>query len=422
MRLLNKTIRSYFTYSFVIVLVAIPLFYFIIRILIDRDVDRDLIAQKDDIVRKLDRAVLFDPFDLLGAFAPDVDLTPSQEIRQYNRLYTIKLVDKTTHSVTPYRVLSSNVIIRGQYYNIVLKSSLINNRDLIKSIVFVQALLLVLIGLGLALINRGLSKQIWGPFYNTLNRLRQFKVEQQKPIDLPQSDIAEFNDLNQTIKDLTERTRQAYLSQKEFTENASHEMQTPLAVIQTKLELLMQTQPLSAEQAGLIASLNDANSRLARLNKSLLLLTKIENNQFPEIEDVEVGEICNKIMEQLSHQAEIKNIKVAYHQEQNLVIKASRALIEILINNILTNAIRYNVPDGSVRITINDNQLIVQNTGAAPIQDKERVFERFQKEGNHSQSIGLGLAIAKKICNLYHYQIAYNFQDQQHTFTIHFLT
>src|SRR6478735_6911204 len=266
MQLLTRTIRSYFFYSFIILLIAVPLFYFIINRIVSNDIDKELIAQKESIVRNLDRAAPFDLFDLLNALEPDINLTPSTNIHLFDTLYTARVYNPVTKQITRYRFLNSNVIIRGQYYVIQLKNSLVNRDDLIRSIVLVQALLLLLIGMGLVLINRRLSKEIWNPFYATLEKLRNYRMEQEGKLQFDENNIAEFNDLNRTIEQLTERNYEVYQSQKEFTENASHEMQTPLAVLQTKLELLMQTQPLTAEQAALISTLADTNARLARLN------------------------------------------------------------------------------------------------------------------------------------------------------------
>ncbi|MBD0278936.1 MAG: HAMP domain-containing histidine kinase, partial [Flavisolibacter sp.] len=405
MRLLSRTIRYYFFYSFIVLLIAVPLFYFIIRQIVTDDVDKDLFTQKEIIVRKLDKAVVFDLFDLLENFGPDVDLFRSPTVRLYDTLYTVRLYNRLTREVVPYRVLSSNVIIRGEPYVIQLKSSLVNNEDLIRSIVLVQALLLVLIGAGLVLINRNLTRQIWNPFYQTLQKLRTYKIEQEESIRLERSEIDEFNDLNQTIEDLAQRNRQVYQSQKEFTENAAHEMQTPLAVLQSKLELLMQTEPLTGEQAALIATLAETNSRLSRLNKSLLLLTKIENNQYPETEELNVAEVCRKVIAQVSDEADVQGIKIETNFEESVKVTANRTLFEILVSNLLSNAIRYNHTDGIVKVTCNHQQLRVQNTGSDIKLDAEKIFDRFHKEGIHSQSIGLGLAIVKRIAALYHFTI-----------------
>ena len=420
MQLLTRTIRSYFLYSFVILLIAVPLFYFIINRIVSNDIDKELIAQKESIVRNLDRATPFDLFDLLNALEPDINLTPSTGIHLFDTLYTARVYNPVTKQITRYRFLNSNVIIRGQYYVIQLKNSLVNRDDLIRSIVLVQALLLLLIGMGLVLINQRLSKEIWNPFYATLEKLRNYRMEQEGRLQFDENNIAEFNDLNRTIEQLTERNYEVYQSQKEFTENASHEMQTPLAILQTKLELLMQTQPLTAEQASLISTLADTNARLARLNSSLLLLTKIENNQYGDLKNIDVTEVCKKTINQIGYQAEIKSIKIESIFQQSIYVKANKALIEILIGNLLTNAIRYNYEGGSISVTTAANGLQIQNTSAASRLDPNKIFERFHKEGGDAQSIGLGLAIVKRICTLYHCTIQYTYENGLHCFHVQF--
>lgn len=420
MRLLSKTIRSYFLYSFIVFLLAIPLFYFIIKGILARSVDKDLITQKEELVRKLDRSMRFDPFDLLDALDPDAQLLPSPTIRLYDTLYTAKYFNRLTREVVPYRVLSSNVVIRGQYYVIELKRSLVDNESLIQSIVLVQALLLLVVGTGLVLINQRLSEQIWKPFYQTIRRMRNYRMEQDDVLRFEESKIEEFNDLNHTLQQLTERNHRVYQLQKEFTENASHEMQTPLAILQSKLDLLMQTEPLTAEQAALISNLADANGRLGRLNKSLLLLSQIENNQFPETEAVNMEEVCERTAAQLSYQTEAKNISVQTSYAGSLLVQANKSLMEVLVNNLLTNAIRYNYEGGSIRLECSGRALLVANTSHLPPLNQERLFERFHKESGQQQSIGLGLAISKKICSLYGFALRYQHHENEHIFSVSF--
>src|SRR5690606_18129091 len=157
-----------------------------------------------------------------------------------------------------------------------------NHQKLIGSIIVLQCVLLVLLLAGLLLVNQGLSRRVWRPFYQTLRKLRAYKVDDAEPLSLGSSAVAEFRELNTAVEQLAERSRQSYVAQKEFAENASHEMRTPLAIFQGKLELLMQTDPLTEEQAELITDLATASQRMARLNKGLILLTRIQNGQFPE--------------------------------------------------------------------------------------------------------------------------------------------
>jgi len=230
-------------------------------------------------------------------------------------------------------------------------------------------------------------------------------------------------ELNKAIKNLFDRSHQIYIQQKEFTENASHEMQTPLAIFQSKLELLMQTMPLTEEQAVLIHSLENTNQRLVRLNKSLLLLSKIENNQYPATEEVSIITIAEKIVDQFRAHADLKKITIAEKYTGNTIVKANTTLIEILISNLLSNAIRYNIPQGKIHIEIEKKSMLIQNTGLPITLHTEKIFDRFHKEnypGGNMDSIGLGLAIVRKICEMYQFDVSYNFFNNLHCFTVNF--
>ena len=260
------------------------------------------------------------------------------------------------------------------------------------------------------------------PFYVTLNKLRNYKVEMHELLALSQTSITEFNDLNTSLQELTERTHQSYISQKEFTENASHEMQTPVAILQSKLELLMQTTPLSEEQAELMNDLADASRRMTRLNKSLVLLTKIENNQFADKENISLILYLEKFILQYQPQINEKQIVVEKEFTTEEVLYANASLIEVLISNLLGNAIRHNNVGGSIVIRLYPGELVIENTGRLTALDETKVFKRFQKESADSNSIGLGLEMVKKVCSIYQYSVTYTFINNLHRFTVCFQT
>ena len=245
-------------------------------------------------------------------------------------------------------------------------------------------------------------------------------MEQNKPLNLKKSTVNEFNDLNNSLQELTGRTHNTFVSQKEFTENASHEMQSPLAVFQSKLELMMQTAPMNEEQAQLIGDLADASQRMIRLNKSLLLLTKIDNNQFIETENISINNVLKYFIQQYQPQAIEKQIIFSATYENEIILNANKALIEILIGNLLGNAIRHNFSDGQVNVFIIKNTLLIQNSGKSVAIDDRKIFQRFQKDSVDNNSIGLGLEIVKKICGLYHYEIDYHFVNNLHNFRVRF--
>ena len=410
----------YLSYSIIILLIAIPAFYFVIKSIVAEDVDEDLLLQKTGLKNKLERLIDLNPYDFLAAFEPNINLTAINDGRPYDTLYTTSIFDTISKEVVPYRILESSLLIKGKPYLVRLKSSLVDNDDLILSIVTVQAVLMLLIIAGLVIINRYYSKRLWNPFYKTLQHLRDYKIETNESTQLAKTGIDEFTDLNQTINTLTDRNHQVYVSQKEFTENASHEMQTPLAVFQSKIELLMQTTPLTNEQADLIDKLSQAGLRMNRLNKALLLLAKIDNNQFPDKEQINVTETVNKLLAQYNNALHQKNIVLQKDSELPIMTQANRTLLEILIGNLLSNAIRHNKRGGLLKISFFDKEIKISNEGKDEALDASKLFQRFKKQTDDNNSIGLGLEMAKKICRLSNFQIDYCYLDSLHVFILNF--
>jgi signal transduction histidine kinase len=419
MKLLHKPIRSYLIYSTLVLFIAIPVFYFVIQQFVLEEVDEGLAAQKELMVAKL-KTMHTDSSGLPEAMERGISLIPLPAFRSRDTIYSIKLYDDISNENIPYRILESNVMVGDKPYQVKLKSSLLDSEDLIKNIVAVMAALMVLMIAGLLIINQRITRKIWKPFYDTLNKLHHYQIEKNEPARFEKTNITEFTDLNKAITALTQRNQQIYQSQKEFTENASHEMQTPLAIFQGKVELLMQTTPLNREQAGLISDLADASQRLNRYNKSLLLLTKIENNLFLEKEPISIKELVERLIEQYRFQIENKHITLQNHYAGEDIILANRTLIEILFSNLLSNAIRYNRENGMIRLLLKGNVFMMQNTGADNPLNPDKIFGRFQKESTDLQSVGLGLAIAQKIVNLYHYELTYIYGDEIHSFSFRF--
>lgn len=195
-------------------------------------------------------------------------------------------------------------------------------------------------------------------------------------------------------------------------------MQTPIAIFQGKLDLMMQTKPLTQEQYELISDLADVNQKMSKLNKSLLLLTKIENNQFFETENVSVKQILMKLTEQYGFQAEQRNITIHTHFSDDICITANRTLVEIMFGNLLSNSIKHNITNGSVVVNGSNTEVIFSNTGSSIALDADKLFQRFQKQTTDDNSIGLGLQISKKIADRYQYLITYTYQLHHHIFSV----
>lgn len=420
MKLLQKTIQNYLVYSLFVLLVAIPVFYFVIQNILRGQVDEELLATKILLKPRILQALSDSNFKKIDFLDENMRLLVSASFKEYDSLSTIDIYDSLEKEIIPYRVIHSNFLLNTQPYFLSRKISLIENDDLIKSILKVEVILLVLLLSGLLVINRNLSIRIWRPFYKTLGSLQNYNIEQHTDPDLSKSSITEFSDLNKSLQGLIDRTHKTFLSQKEFTENASHEMQTPLAIFQSKLELLMQTSPLSAEQADLMDQLADASERMSRLNKSLVLLTKIENDQFADTDTLSLNHIVDSFIQQYESQIEEKKLSISLESNSEKTLRANKILIEVLMGNLIGNAIRHNYQNGSIRIYINSESLRISNTGKGAALDDQKIFMRFQKESTNTNSIGLGLEIAKKICTLYKYKLQYQYNNNLHEFIVRF--
>lgn len=193
----------------------------------------------------------------------------------------------------PYRVLYTKINIQRQPYVLMIRLNLVESEDLIKTLTGLYFAVLFTLLLVIFFVTRFISNKLWQPFFDTLQKIEQFNIEQNLLPVFIATPIKEFTQLNKGLTKLIKDNLKAFQSQKEFTENAAHELQTPLAVFQSKLDMLLQEPSLNQNQAAILQSLYEAASRLSRLNKNLLLLAKIENNQYTIWEEVEVTGLLN---------------------------------------------------------------------------------------------------------------------------------
>ncbi|HZY81865.1 MAG TPA: histidine kinase dimerization/phospho-acceptor domain-containing protein [Cyclobacteriaceae bacterium] len=397
MKLLNRTLLGFLLFSVAVLLIATPVLYLVINNIIISKVDETLLVHKKEIETRLQKVEDISQWEDLDG---EVFVEPTSATLRGDSIYT----------VNNSRVLSSIVEIKGTRYELEARISLVESDDLIRALVLTQVILLVVLIAGMLMINWWNSKTIWRPFYRTLGLLSSFNLEKNSTVNLPSSSITEFNDLNAAIDELIKRDQQAYKSQREFTENAAHEMQTPLAVFQSKLDLLLQAKP-SEQQAPIVESLLDATQRLNRLNKALLLLSKIDNRQFSEGERVDLAAITSRLIE-------IYKSEAAVTVTGSGTLKLNATLADILLSNLISNAFRHTTQKSEVVIKIGEGSWTISNPGAPLPIPADRIFERFQKGTSNNDSLGLGLAIAKKICDSSGLTLTYLFSDSRHHFIV----
>lgn len=418
MKLIHYISKRYIIYSAIISIISIPLFYVSLQHLLLADLDEEMKQQKDWIQTQLKTV---SPTAVIS-FENNITVTPSKISKTSEILFNEPLFVKADNETVMHRVLLSNVTVNGKNYTIRIRKSMIEDEDLLQNILLLQFAFIFILIVGVGLINLSISKKLWLPFNDIVRKMQGYRVDTSDALNFIPTKIFEFKDLENSICELVNRNSKLYKAQKEFTENASHELQTPIAVFSSKLELLMQTNPITEEQLELISDIFSVGEKMQRINRTLLLLAKIENNQFPNVEKIKVKDVFNHIIEQYQDILQIKSIVLEVNSKDETEITANPILIDILFGNLISNALRYTNDNNSIKIKISDQSVVVINdaqkeTGKLNESD---LFQRFKKQSNDNRSVGLGLEICKKICNLYQYQIAYDFIDDQHSFTISF--
>jgi len=313
-----------------------------------------------------------------------------------------------------YIEYSDIIQVNNICYQVKIREATVESEDLAISIaVVVFTLLLIAFGITYFITKR-LNKTIWHRFEYNLKEIENFNFRENKSIQLRSSNIDEFDRLNLVVNNLTDKLKKDFLSLKEFTENASHEIQSPLAIASLNLEETLQ-QDLSEEAFKKVVTAINAIQRLTVLNQSLLLLTKIENNQFAANDFIILNGLMENKIQEFGPLFREKNIQTEFLSQSGFRVKMNQHLAGILINNLLSNAVNHNVNNGFIRITADQNKITICNTGIPNELTDETVFNRFVK-GN-PKSYGLGLAIVKQICDTHQLEIHYS-KDEFHCFTI----
>ncbi len=418
MKLLAKYNRINIFVTISILLISSICFYVMIRHVLVSQLDEDLKVEEQEVIDFVNaNNKLPDPSNYEDQ---QIEFIKAGNITAEKKFTSVVLVkeDHKHKEEELYRQYGFSIAVNGERYTVLIRKSQEQTEDLIKIIAWITSGIVVLLLFILFFINRFLLSRLWQPFNNTLVQLKQFNLSAKNNVQLQPTSTTEFAELNKTVQVMTERAKQDYESLKNFTDNASHEMQTPLAIINSKLDVLIQDESLSEFQMRQLQGVYDALDRLSNLNQSLLLLTKIENSQFNEQENISLdGLVREKLIQFEELSAARKLVITANIQPVN--ISGNKKLNDILIGNLLNNAIRYNVAGGSITVKLDADELIISNSSFLPALDAEQVFQRFYRHADTKQDgNGLGLSIVKQICTMAGYNISYSYFNNLHEFKI----
>lgn len=418
MRLISKTILYLLAISIPILIVAGVFAYFSIYDAVEENTREVLLADKARAEKIISsRPItgrLYLSYDSLSYVEPEADNKFGYTFGQAVNMFAKE------EEQYQYNTLSAYYKSGNQNYKIIIWRPAIEEDDLIESLIAMILIVIVTMMLVFFIASIFISKYTWKPFYATLAHLKRFRLNENSPIPITESGTKEFKDLNDTVAALSEKMIKDFQLQKEFTENASHEMQTPLAVIKAKLESLMQSPQLNEKDLHELEGAERAVNKLISLNKSLLLLAKIENHQFSETEGIDVNKVVQRILNDFEDYISQKQITVQLLSDEPIVILANNTLMEILFSNFIQNAIRHNVSGGLIKIEMKQGFMKISNTGSNGPLSKEQLFTRFKHSGTSLDSTGLGLAIVQSICELYNFKLEYRHENNLNSFEVKF--
>lgn len=401
--------------SLVVLIITGVIYYLVIHLILTDKLDKDLAVEENEIRQYTGTFHQLPlPASYLDQKVSYRNLNAEIPEREFLNTNYYNPKEKETE---PGRSLVTVVYLNGKAVEVTITKSRVESEDLVRIILLITLAVTLTLLLSLLLINRFVLNRLWKPFFVILKRMKAFEVTRMTNIPIEPTRIDEFNELNDSVNTMAKKVYRDYKELKSFTDNASHEMMTPLAVINSKLDSLLQTDSFTAEQGALLEDIYHATGRLSRLHQSLLLLAKIENNLISDSQLMDFKEMIELKIRQFQELFEKDDLTINVDLEP-VEINMSRYLADILLNNLFSNAVRHNITGGSIQVKLTKKDLIVSNTGKS-MQVQTKLFDRFSKSSN-SEGMGLGLAISKQICNLYGFDINYEQLKDEHFFKVYF--
>lgn len=416
-RLLNKTLRVHLMYSAAILLVTAPLFYLFTTHWY-RVEAREALEQRLTTFRQstLPGFRIADTAQF-NHWNPDTRILSSSQTSIGPHYQDIQLPNGLNSEMEPYFELKAHVSIENRTFLFTTRVNLLDSLDTIRNIALLYVLILLLMLAGLLLITRWETVKIWRPYYRTLAALEAFEIDKSGMPDLPESDIEEFHRLRQSVERLISRNLTIFQSQREFVENAAHELQTPLAILQLRLDNLIQDSRLNENQSNALSDFADSIQRLTHLNKNLLLLSRLEHDRYIDNRSVDLADALRRQIEFSEEQAVDMGVTISTGTIEDTSITANPVLVDVLLGNLASNSLRHNRQGGRIHFSLEQGRVTVSNSGDQSL-DQDKLFNRFSRLAEGGKGTGLGLSIAKKVADRYGWKLGYAFREGEHEFIL----
>lgn len=418
-KLLSVTNRYYLiSISLFFIFAGVMLFYMIHHHL-NEELNEELKAEKTQICKTMRSLDSLNSYSLVLNDNLTVKKINSST-RIQSTLFDSTIFDNNEMEYIPYRVIRFTSPTLKTNYIITIKKSQIESEDLAYSIFLSLIMIFGLFSIMLFIFNYYFSKKLWSPFLKTIRSIKTLNISNSETaFESSTTHIQEFNELNSSLLQMINRIKSDFNRMKEFSENAAHELHTPLSIIRTKLESLLQSKNLNNEDAQLINQALENTVRLSKINQTLLLLTKIENHQFEKKQIITISEVFRKFIELYDETIADKELKVNVKIEEEFICEMHPVLVDVLLSNLLSNAIKHNIQKGTLSIRFKKDEFEITNSGLSPEYPCELLFTRFKKGNHHSsEHLGLGLALVKEIVDTNNLQVFYTFDNGLHSVRI----
>jgi len=417
MKLLTKSTLLIATLSLFLFFIMGVIFFQVLKNMSLSNLDRELGDLKEIVVDYLSD---YDEMEVRSI--PGIDSIWIQAVLEHAQTEDVYedtlMLDVKDEQFRTFRYLQFNYAKEDNLYLVKIYKSTTPTDKLVERVTLMITLMVILFLTGVFILNRFIFASLWRDFFEAIEKLKRFETTKE-PVILGDQDIEEFDELKQVLEVMTRRLSNDYKELKEYTDHTTHELQTPLAVIKSKTELLIQSQNLGEDEMKCLEAINTSVHQLSRLNSTLTLITRIENRQFTEKEEIGLTGLLEQHLELLQEYIELKGIRIEKdYQDQGRILEMDQGLADLLVGNLLKNAIVHNLEGGTIVLETRPGSLIIRNDGAPLAFSQEELFTRFVRDTRRSGNFGLGLSLVKKVCENYGFKINYTFDNQRHKFTV----
>ncbi|GAA5522650.1 HAMP domain-containing histidine kinase [Aliifodinibius salicampi] len=420
MKLITKFILIYLFVTVIVLGIGGYLSYFIIKGELNNELKWRFLDHIDRVTYLLERGKDFNSKKVNHSGDRNLEIRPLSVQREPDIIVKDTMVwHERLQQMEPNLKMTAYRTVDDTTYYISTHGALVESDDITEAVVQILLWILGMQVIGAIGVGFIVSNRLFKPFRNTLDQIKSFNLQDKEPITAQETNVTEFDDLNHFVEEMTRKAVADYKNLKEFAENASHELQTPLSIVKGKLELLTETD-LSPEQYQYVEASHRSIKKLSRLSESLALLTKIENHEFTQKDEVNFTKLIQDSTQAFEEFIKLNGLEVEADLKEEVTLQIHSVLADILWTNLFQNAIKHNIEDGRIKIELTEDFLRISNTGRPLDDDPHILFERFKKADHSNESIGLGLAIIKQIAEQNDYSISYDYKDKWHTITIEF--